>query len=69
MVTSQNWRQDLWIMEIFNYRSVKNLIVSREAIPSEISVTIEHSNYFITTLQTAVIHSRIVATGEIKCKN
>jgi len=36
IVTSQNWRQDFWIFEIINYRRVKNLIVSREAIPSEI---------------------------------
>jgi len=33
-VTSQNWRQDLWILEIVNYRRVKNLIVSHEAIPT-----------------------------------
>jgi len=32
-------------------------------------VTIEHSNCFITTLQIALIHSRIVATSEIKCQN
>jgi len=36
IVTSQKWRQDFWILEIINYRRVKNLIVSREAIPSEI---------------------------------
>ena len=30
-VTSQNWRQDLRVLEIINHRSVKNLIVSREA--------------------------------------
>jgi len=29
-------------------------------MPSEILVTIENSNCFITTLQIAVIHSRIV---------
>jgi len=58
-------------LEIINYRRVENLIVSREAIPSEILVTIEHfyANYFIRTLQIAVKHSRIVAiTSEIKCK-
>jgi len=55
-------------LEIVNYRRVKNL-VSREAIPSEILVTIEHSDCFITTLQMAIIHSRIVATSEIKSKN
>ena len=49
IVTSQNWRQDLSILEIINYRRVKNLTASREAILSEILVTIEHSNYFITT--------------------
>ena len=69
IVTSQKWRQDFWILEIINYRRVKNMIVSCEAIPSEILFTIEHSNCFITTLQIAVIHSRIVATGEIKCRN
>jgi len=53
-------------LEIINYRRVNNRIVSREAIPSEILVTIEHSNCFITTLQIAVIHFRIVATGKIK---
>jgi len=42
--------------------------VSREAIPSEILVIIEHSNCFITTLEIAVIHPRIVATIEL-CKN
>ena len=68
-MTSQNWRQDFLILDIINYRRVKNLIVSREAIPPEISVTIEHSNCFITTLQIAVMHSQIVATSEIKCKN
>jgi len=61
IVTSQNCRQVLWILEIINYRRVKNLIVSREAIHSETLVTIEHSNCFITTLQIAVIYSRIVA--------
>jgi len=40
----------LWILEIIKYRRVKNLIVSREAIPSKILVTIEHSSYFTTTL-------------------
>jgi len=40
---SQNWHQDFWILEIINYRRVKNLIVSREAILSEILVTIEHT--------------------------
>jgi len=45
-----------------------NLIVFCEAIPSEILVTIEHSNCFITTLQTAAMHSRIVATNHLyKC--
>jgi len=33
----------------------------REALPSEVMVTIGHSNCFITTLQIVVIHSRIVA--------
>jgi len=47
---------------MINYRRVKNLIVLREAIPSEVLVTIEHSNCFITTLQIAVMHYRIVAT-------
>ena len=56
-------------MEIINYRRVTNLIVSHEAMPSEMLVVIEHSNCFVTTLQIAVIHSRIVATREIKCKN
>jgi len=56
-------------LELINYRRVENLIVSREAIPSEILVTIEHSICFITTLQIAVIQSRIVATSEMKCKN
>ena len=57
-------------MEIINYRRVKNLIVSLEAIPSEILVTIEQSNCFITTLEIAVMYSRIIAiTNEIKCKN
>ena len=32
IVTSQNWRRDLWILEIINYPIVKNLIVSRDAI-------------------------------------
>ena len=66
---SQNWREDLWILEIIKHRRVKNLIASREAIPSKILVTIEHLNFFITTLQIAVIHARIVATSEIKSKN
>jgi len=48
-------------MEIINYRNVKNLIVSGKASPSEILVTIEHSNCFITTLQIAVMLSQIVA--------
>jgi len=26
IVTSQNWRYDLWIMEVINYRRVKDLI-------------------------------------------
>jgi len=56
-------------LEIINSRRVKNLVVSREAITSEILVTIEHSNFFITTLQIAVMYSRIAATSEIKCKN
>ena len=62
IVTSQNWRQDRWILEIIKYLRVKNLIVSREAIPSKILVTMEHSNCYITTLQIAAMHSRIVAT-------
>jgi len=53
-------------LEIINYRRVNNLIVAREAIPSEILVTIEHSNCFIATLQIVVVYSRIVATSEIK---
>jgi len=57
------------MLEIINYRRVKNLIVSREAILSENLVTIEHTNCLIKTLQIAVIHSRIAATSEIKCKN
>jgi len=56
-------------LEIINYRRVKNLIVLPAAIPAEILVTIEHSNCFITTLQIAVIYSRIVATSKIKWKN
>ena len=57
-------------MEIINYRNVKNLIVSRKASPSETLAKIEQSNYFITTLQVAVMLSRIAAiTNEIKCKN
>jgi len=68
-MTSQNWRRDLCILEIINYRRVKNLVVSSEAIPSEILFTIEQSNCFITTLQIAVMYSRFVATSEIKCKN
>jgi len=56
-------------LEIKKHRKVKNLIVSREAIHSKLLVTIEHSNCFITTLQIAVTHSRIVATNEIKYKN
>jgi len=51
VVMSQTSRQDLWILEIIKYRRVKNLIVSREAIPSKILVTIEHSNCFTTPLQ------------------
>jgi len=39
----------------------------REAIPSYILITNKHSNCFIATLQIAVIHSRTVATSEIKC--
>ena len=50
IVTSQNCCQDLWTLEIINYLRGKNLIVSREAIPPEILVTIEHSNCFITAL-------------------
>jgi len=46
----------LEILEIINYRRVKNLVVLREAIPSEISVTIEYSNCFITTLQIASVN-------------
>ena len=46
-----------------------DLIVSREAISSEILITIEHSNCFVTTLQIAAMHSRIVTTSELKCKN
>jgi len=34
-------------LKIIKYRRVKNLIVLREAIPSQILVTIEHSNCFI----------------------
>ena len=30
---SRIWRQDLWILEIINCRRVKNLIISRDAIP------------------------------------
>jgi len=56
-------------LEIINYRRVNNLIVSREAIPSEILVTIEHSNCFIATLQIVVVHCRIAAITEIKWKN
>jgi len=56
-------------LEIIKYRRAKKLILSREAILSKILITIQHSNCFIATLQNAVIHSRIVATGEIKCKN
>jgi len=52
-----------------DYRRIKNLVVSREAIHSEILVMIEHSNRFITALQIAVMYSRIVATSEIKFKN
>jgi len=55
-------------LEIINYRRIKNLIVPREGIPSEILVTIEHSNCFIATLQIAVMHSRIVANSELKCQ-
>jgi len=52
---------------IIGYCRVKNpIIVSREAIPSAILVI---SNCFITTLQIAVIFSRIVAISEMKCKN
>jgi len=56
-------------LEIINYRRAKNLIASREAIPSEVFFMNEHSNYFIKTLQTVAIHPRLVATSEIKCKN
>ena len=55
-------------LEIVKYHRVENLIVSREAIPSKILVTIEHSNCFTTTLQIAVKRSRIVATSEINAK-
>jgi len=55
-------------LEIINYSRVNNLIVSREAIPSETLVTIEHSNCFIT-FKIAVIRSQIVAPSEIKCRN
>jgi len=46
-VTSRNWRQDHWILEIINYGRVQNLIVSREAI-----VTLKFLSRLI-----AVIHS------------
>jgi len=68
-VTSQNWRPDLWILEMINYRRVKNLIVSREASPnfkfrSRLNfqtVALRHSKlrYYI----------RIVTTSEWKCTN
>jgi len=48
-------------LESINYCKDKNLIVSREAIPSEILVTIGHSNCFIATLQIAILYSRFVA--------
>jgi len=44
-------------LEIIKHCRVKNLIVPRQAIPSKILVTIEHSNCFTTTLQMAVKHS------------
>jgi len=70
-VMSQNIHQDLWILEIINHRSVKNLIVlqSREASPTLKfrlrlnfqTVVLRHSKlrYYI----------RIVTTSERKCKN
>jgi len=56
-------------LEIIKYRRAKNLIVLREAIPSKILVTIFQTVVLHATLQLAIIHSRIVATCEIKCKN
>ena len=40
-----------------NYRRIKNLIFSLEALPTKISVTVEHSNCCIATFQIVVIHS------------
>ena len=71
-VTSRNWRQQLSVLEIIDYRRITNLMVSiinRKSPHFKISVTIEHSSCFIAPFQVVVIdYISVVATGENNAK-